>query len=208
MSYNHPDIASSSHQHALDNHSVPMGGNVEYVKRNVGYEERLGSGSRSASETSEDVGDSDQDIEDPGDDAKSNSNDHFGHKAPSSHLAQLSRTIGGVICDQHYPTSQDSIPHARAGAFVGYVGSGEERSKPPGRLRTFASKAREHLRDENNSKRVLQGVQKGIVEVRHLVAEIQGRDKSVTGTNGYGTEGNGKKLAKACVKIAVARLAK
>jgi hypothetical protein len=209
MSYSRPDITSSSQQHAIDNRFIPAGGDVGYVDRHVGYEEELGSRYHSESECSGDTVDSDKDIEDHvDDDADLTSNDHLAHKAPSSDLEQLGRTKGGVICDQHYPTSQDSIPHAQEGAFVGHAGSGEEPSKPPGRLRSFAGKARNHLRDEDNRRRVLRGVQKGIVEVRGLVTEMQGRDKAVTGANEYGTKGNGKKLAKACVKIAVAHLAK
>jgi hypothetical protein len=210
MSYNHPDIASSSHQHAIDNNFILAGGDVGYVDCHVRYEEELGSGYHSESECSGNTDDSDQDIEDhEHDDADLCSNDHLAHKASLSDLEQLGRTKGGVICDQHYPTSQDSIPRTREGAFVGYVGSTEERSKPPGRLRSFASKAKDHLRDENNRRRVLQTVQKGIVEVKDLMMEVQARDKVVAGAKGQGTStSNGKKLAKACVKIAVAHLAK
>jgi hypothetical protein len=204
MSYSRPDIASSSQQHAIDNHFIPAGGDVGYVDRHVEYEEELGSGCHSESECSGDTDDSDQDIEDhEDDDANLTSNDHLAHKAPLSDLEQLGRTKGGVIGDQHYPTSQDSIPRAREGAFVGYVGSREEHSKPPSRLHTYASKAKDHLRDENHRRKVLQGVQKGIVEVRDLMTQVQARDKVVAGAKGQGTTSNGKKLAKACVKIMV-----
>jgi hypothetical protein len=144
MSYNHPDIASSSHQHALDNRFSSQGDDARYADHHVGNEEELASGYQFESECSGDTVDSDQDIEDhEDDDADLTSNDHVAHKAPSSDLEQLGRTEGGVICDQHYPTSQDSIPHAQEGAFVGHAGSGEEPSKPPGRLRSFAAKAKD-----------------------------------------------------------------
>jgi hypothetical protein len=70
---------------------------------------------------------------------------------------------------------------------------------------SFVSKAKEHLRDEDNRKKAMQRFQTGVREVTEFVAEVQAK-----GTPGNGATGNfdGKKLAKVCVKVAMKRLAK
>jgi hypothetical protein len=73
------------------------------------------------------------------------------------------------------------------------------------RLRNLAGKAKEHLCDEQNRRKAVIMFQTGVREVATFIADIQASDKANIGAVG---QGNGKKLAKVYLKVAMQRLAK
>jgi hypothetical protein len=64
------------------------------------------------------------------------------------------------------------------------------------------------LRDEDNRKRALQNFQPGVREVKTFFAEVQAEQQNGADTRGVGKKGDGKKLAKICMTVAMKRLAK
>jgi hypothetical protein len=64
------------------------------------------------------------------------------------------------------------------------------------------------LRDEDNRKRALQNFQPGVREVKTFFAEVQAKQQNGADPRGVGKKGDGKKLAKICMTVAMKRLAK
>jgi hypothetical protein len=79
------------------------------------------------------------------------------------------------------------------------------RIKPPSRIRSFAGKAKEHLRDQDARRKAVRIFQNGAQQVKVVMVEVEAKSMG-SGLRGMATKSNGKKLAKVAVKVAMKRL--
>jgi hypothetical protein len=122
-----------------------------------------------------------------------------------THSTYYNANTQGVSSSGKSSNSTDDLPITSQATIVTHATT---HIKQPSKFRNFVVKTKEHLRDEENRRKVVQYVRTGVREVAEFVAEVQKSDGLGKRGGSDAAKGNGKKLAKVCVKVVMKKLAK